>query len=107
MAPRLQNAISLVAGSAEFTAGDWGLVTRDNPAARIGVMLNAARSMNELVGTGLLHVLPGAVPSGQHLDDAIADRNGRAASDIARAALVRPCGYTLHLSDFEPILSTL
>ena len=41
-----------------------------------GVLLNAAGSMTELVDTGLLHTLPGAVPSGQFLAYAIADHAG-------------------------------
>jgi hypothetical protein len=104
---RLRHAISLAAAFAEFLAGDLGLVTHDDPAARVGVLLSAASSMTELVDTGLLRTLPGAVPSRQFLGYAIADRAGNPASDIARTTLAQLCEYTLHLGDFEPALAAL
>ncbi len=104
---RLRHAISLAAGFAEFLADDLGLMTHDDPAARVGVLLNAASSMTELVDTGLLHTLPGAIPSQQFLGYVIADRAGKPASDIARTMLAQLCEYTLHLGDFEPALAAL
>jgi hypothetical protein len=71
---RLRLAISLAAGFAEFLADDLSLVTHDDPAARVGVLLNASSSMSELVDIELLHTLPGAIPSRQFLGYAIADR---------------------------------
>ena len=97
--------LKVVMQTTRWVADDLGLVTHDDPAARVGVLLNAARSMTELVDTGLLHTLPGAVPSGQFLGYAIADRTGRPASDIARTMLAQLCEYTLHLGDFEPALA--
>jgi hypothetical protein len=99
--------LKVVMQTTRWVADDLGLVTHDDPAARVGVLLNAARSMTELVDTGLLHTLPGAVPSGQFLGYAIADRTGRPASDIARTMLAQLCGYTFHLGDFEPALAAL
>jgi hypothetical protein len=104
---RLQLAISLAAGFSEFLAGDLGLVTHDDPAARVGVLLQAASSMGELVDTGSLRLLPGAIPSQQFLGYAIADRTGKPARDIARTTLAQLCEYTLHLDDFEPTLAAL
>jgi len=97
--------LKVVMQTTRWVADDLGLVIHDDPAARVGVLLNAARSMTELVDTGLLHTLPGAVPSGQFLGYAIADRTGRPASDIARTMLAQLCEYTLHLGDFEPALA--
>jgi hypothetical protein len=104
---RLRQAISLASAFAELLADDLGLVTSDDPAARVGVMLNAVNSMTELVDTGALRTLPGAVPSSQFLVYAIADRAGRPPSDIARTMLAQLCEYTLHLGDFEPALAAL
>jgi hypothetical protein len=104
---RLQLAISLATGFSEFLAGDLGLVTHDDPAARVGVLLKAASSMGELVDTGSLRPLPGATPSQQFLGYAIADRTGKPASDIARTTLAQLCEYTLHLDDFEPAVAAL
>jgi len=53
--------LKVVMQTTRWVADDLGLVTHDDPAARVGVLLNAARSMTELVDTGLLHTLPGAV----------------------------------------------
>ncbi len=102
---RLQYAISLATAFAGFLADDLGLVTHDDPAARVGMLMNATGSMTELVDIGPLHVLRGAVPSQQFLGYAIADRTGMAASDVARTALAQLCEYTLHLDDFEPTLA--
>ena len=104
---RLRFAISLAAGFAEFLVGDLGLMTHDDPAVRVGVLLSAASSMSELVDIGLLHTLPGAIPSRQFLGYAVADRAGRPASGIARTMLAQLCEYTLHLDDFEPALAAL
>jgi hypothetical protein len=45
--------------------------------------------------------------SWQFLGDAIADRAGRTASDIARTALAQLCEYILHLGEFEPARAAL
>jgi hypothetical protein len=104
---RVRYAISLATEFAQFLADDLSLVTRDDPAARVGILLNAARSMTELVDIGPLHMLPGAVPSRQFLGYAIADRAGKPVGDIARTALAQLCEYTLHLEDFEPAVAAL
>lgn len=104
---RLRRAISLASAFVEFLTEDLGLGTHSDPAARVGVMLNAPRSMTELVDIGLLRVLPGAIASSQFLGYAIADPAGRPARDTAHAMLTNLCEYTLHLEDFEPVLAAL
>jgi hypothetical protein len=104
---RLRLAVLLAAGFTEFLAADLGLVTHDEPAARIGVLLNAAHSMTELVDAGALRTLPGAVPSRQFLGYAIAENAGQPARDISRTMLAQLCEYTLHLADFEPVIDAL
>ena len=44
--------LKVVMQTTRWVADDLGLVTHDDPAARVGVLLNAARSMTELVDTG-------------------------------------------------------
>jgi hypothetical protein len=101
---RLRHAISLAARFTEFLAGDLGSPTYDDPAARVGVLLNAA-PMTLLVDTGPLRTLPGAIHSSQFLGYAIADPAGQPARDIARTMLAQLCEYHLHLEDFEPDLA--
>lgn len=103
---RLRHAISLATRFTEFLAGDLGSATHDDPAARVGVLLNAA-PMTQLVDTGPLRTLPGAIPSSQFLGYAIADPAGQPARDIARTMLVQLCEYHLHLEDFEHDLAAL
>ena len=63
--------------------------------------------MTQLVDTGPLRTLPGAIPSSQFLGYAIADPAGQPARDIARTMLAQLCEYHLHLEDFEPDLAAL
>jgi hypothetical protein len=104
---RLQRAVSLGAGFAEFLALDLGLTTSDDPDARVGVMLNAVQSMAELVDIGSLRTLPGATPSSQFLGYAIADPTGKSVPSVARSMLGQLCEYTLNLDNFETVLASL
>jgi hypothetical protein len=104
---RMQQAISLAVAFTAFVTEELRLETRPAPAARVGVLMNAPRSMRELVDIGSLRMLPNAIPSSQFLGYAIADPAGKADSDIARDMLGQLCEYTLHLDDYETVLDAL
>lgn len=103
----LIQAIDLATAFAGFLADEAGLATQDNPATRVGVMLQAPNSMNELVDPGELMVLPDAIRSNQFLGYAIADHNGRTSNDAARDLLTLLCDHTMHLADFDQLLTAL
>ena len=104
---RLSMAILAAPAFAELLAKDLGLTTLDAPAARIGVMLRAPRSMTELVDAGELRALPGASQSNQFLGYAIADLAGKSCHDVACDMLRQLCDHTMHLGDFEHVLAAM
>jgi hypothetical protein len=104
---RLHLAVSLAAPFAQFLVNDVGVATRDEPTARVGVMLQTRGPMSDLVDPGELRVLPGASQSNQYLGYAIADRAGKPAHDVARDMLKSMCDHTMHLSDFDSELAAL
>ena len=100
----ITQALDLASNFSEFLDNDIGLSTRDNPSARMGVMLQAPITMGSLVDSGDLAVLPGAVQSNQFLGYAIADSAGKGNSDTARGLIALLCDHTMHLDDFERVL---
>jgi hypothetical protein len=86
----------------------FGLRCWDDPAARVGVMLESAGStLAALVDAHDRVVMPGATPSSQFLGYAIADRAGGPVDDIARALIRQLCDYTLQIDVSSRYLSMI
>jgi hypothetical protein len=101
-------AVDIAAALAGYLTEDLGLPTRDDPSARVGVLLQVPAAMSELVDTGHLASLPGAVRSTQFLGYIIADPAGRSADDAVLDLLRQLCDHTLHLGgDFERALEAI
>jgi hypothetical protein len=75
--------------------------------ARAGVMLQSVGPLTELIDTGHLTSLPGAIVNSQFLGYLIADRDGRSQGAVVRDLLTQLCDHSLHLADFEPVLDLL
>ena len=103
----LTRAIDLGTAFAGFLADEIDLTTRDEPAARVGVMLQAPNSIYELVDPDELKVLPDAIQSNQFLAYTIADPTGKPDNGTARDLLTVLCDHTMHLTDFEQVIATL
>jgi len=104
---RLARTIKLATAFADFLATEILLATREDPATRVAVMLQAPDSMNQLVNSGELTVLPDAIRSNQFLAYTIADHAGKPPSDAARNLLTLLCDHTMHLADFDQVLASL
>lgn len=104
---RIVQAVSVGSALADFLAKNRVLATRDDPAARVGLMLQTPGTMTALVDTGELRVLPGAIQSNQFLGYAIADPAGVSAQNVARDLLRQLCDRTLHLDGFEEVLASI
>jgi hypothetical protein len=104
----LCRAVDMAAALAGYLADDMGVRTCDDPAARVGVLLQVPASMSDLVDTGQLSPLPGAVRSTQFLGYVIADPSGKQAGDVVRDLLRQLCDHTLHLGgNFERVLEAI
>jgi hypothetical protein len=103
---RFRLAIATTEVFATFLAEDLGLKTSGDPPARSGVMIETVGPIAELVDTGGLSPLPGAVLSNQFLGYAIADGEGESADHVAKDLLRQLCDHTLHLGDFEDALES-
>ena len=98
----------MAAALAGYLAGDLGLQTRDDPSARVGVMLQVPAAMSDLVDTAHLASLPGAILSTQFLGYVIADPAGKPADEVVLDLLRELCDHTLHLGgDFERVLEAV
>ncbi|MCW2907574.1 MAG: hypothetical protein JWL68_2363 [Actinomycetia bacterium] len=100
-------AIAIPGAFAEFLTKDLGLRTYEDPAARVGVLIESIGPLSTLVDAGSLSPLPGAYPSRQFLGYAIADREGGPADQSARDLLQQLCDHDLHLADFEGVLDSI
>jgi hypothetical protein len=101
---RFQLAMTMTGAFAEFLTNDLGLQTSEEPAARVGVLIEP---VSDLVDAGSLPTLPGGVTSNQFLGYAIADRDGRSADLVAGDLLRQLCDHNLHLADFEDVLESV
>jgi hypothetical protein len=69
----------------------------------VGVLLEAAGSLLDVVDVGHLRQLPGTSISRQFLGHVIADPNGTSSGEAARDLLRGMCDYALHLDDFDSV----
>jgi hypothetical protein len=92
---------------AAFLADDLSLKTSDAPMARAGVMLQSVGPLTELVDTGDLASLPGAIVASQFLAFLIAEREGQPPGTVVRDLLTQLCDHSLHLADFEASLDRI
>ena len=97
--------MKLATAFAGFRAEELGLTTRDYPATRMGIMLQAPDSINELVDPGELTVLPDAIRSNQFLAYTIADHAGKTDNDTARDLLTLLCDHTMHLAESDEVIA--
>lgn len=104
----LCRAVDTAAALAAYLADDLGLHTRDDPSVRVGVLLQVPATMSDLVDTGHLAPLPGAVRSTQFLGYVIANPIGKPADEAVLDLLRQLCDHTLHLGgDFERTLEAI
>ena len=105
---RFQLAITVTRAFADFLTQDLGLQTSHDPVARAGVLIETTDGpINDLVDTGSLAPLPGAISSTQFLGYVIADQEGESAAHVAKDLLRQFCDHTLHLGDFESVLESI
>ena len=91
-------AMPLIDAFVDLLRHGFGLKCWDQPAARIGFMLQTPGArLTRLVDAGDLPTLAGANPSSQFLGYAIADAGGKPADDIARALIRQLCDYGLQV----------
>lgn len=91
-------AMPLVDALVDLLCHGFGLKCWDQPAARIGFMLQTPGAwLTKLVDASDLATLAGANPHNQFLGYAIADASGKPADDIARALIRQICDYGLQV----------
>ena len=90
-------ALSIAPAFVNLLSRDLNLSSSDQPAARVGVMLQAKKSLADLADAGELPILPGATPSNQFLGYAIAHPDGKPTDDAARDFLRQLCDYDLQV----------
>jgi hypothetical protein len=104
---RFTQILSIPVGLKSFLTEDLEVVTADDPAAQLGVNLKTPHNMVDLVSFKDLKILEGSQPSPWYMGWTIADRAGEPPVQVAKELLRNMCDYTLHVDDYEAILSSL
>jgi hypothetical protein len=102
---RLVGAVSIVTAFASFIDGDVGLPTHDDPAAQLGIRLDACRTIRELVDPGDSLSIEGAVASSSFLNYLLADRASKTPDAVCLDVLTTWCDYALHVHGYEAQLA--
>ena len=105
---RLVLALSAAEAFVDLLVWDLGLSASDQPAARVGIMLQSQKpSLADLVDTENLSTLQGATPSNQFLGYAIADSTGKSNDDVAKNFLRQLCDYELQVDVSRQFLQSI
>jgi hypothetical protein len=104
---RLSEALKLPAALAAFLAEQLGLSTSADPAAEVGVWLNTAQALTELIDVDGYAAVEGSTPSNSYRGFATADPAGQRLGDLAETWLRQLCDSALHLDGYEADLASL
>jgi hypothetical protein len=98
---RFTRALEMPQALAQFLAQHLDLATPAEPAAQLGIWLEAPESLTAMVDVGTLKRLPGSAQANSFIGYAVADAHGAAPAEVAGDLLAQMCEFTLHLDGWE------
>jgi hypothetical protein len=103
----LIHALSLPTALAHFLREDLGLTTVDEPAASVMVWIDTPDALSNFVDIGNCQPLPGSPSSPRFESYAVLDAKGLPVADMAIEWIRQMCDNTLHVDNYESLLSAL
>ena len=95
---RFQEAATLPGELADWLTHQLDLRTSAEPAAHVGIMLQAKQSITEMVDVSGIRALPSTWTANQHTGWAVADPGGRSTHDLASQLMRDLSERVLHLN---------